>query len=74
MVRDSILADERCSRAESWLAEEDTNRGKEKKEGQISGGELQRRRGEKELLVGFGKGEVKRGKEKRKKVELRIIR
>ena len=74
MVRDSILADERSSGADGWLAEEDTNRGKEKKEGQISGGELQRRRGEKELLVGFGKGEVKRGKEKRKKVELRIIR
>ena len=31
MVRDSILADERSSGAEGWLAEEDTNRGKKKK-------------------------------------------
>ena len=31
MVRDSILADERSSGAEGWLAEEDTNRGRKKR-------------------------------------------
>ena len=67
MVRDSILADERSSGAEGWLAEEDTNRG------EISGGRASEKK-KKELLRGFGKGEVKRGKERRKKVELRIIR
>ena len=31
MVRDSILADERSSGAEGWLAEEDKNRGRRKR-------------------------------------------